>query len=329
MDWFINAESTPHKLALMVIAIVLFVVIMGAILFAVDRPKRIPRWVVTAGFLGPAILGLGFGLLYPGIRTIWSSLFNRNGADFVGLDNYITAFTEEQFQVVLRNTLAWVILVPLVATLVGLVYAVLVDRTRYEYLAKTLVFLPMSISMVGAGIIWKFVYEYKPDQPNVNQTGVLNQILVWIGLEPQQFLLGAPANTFFLIVVMIWIQAGFSMTVLSAAIKAIPDDIVEAARLDGLQGLKMFRYITIPSIRPALIVVVTTIAMGTLKVFDIVRTMTGGNFDTSVVANEFYNQSFVIRNQGLGAALAVILFILVVPLVIYNVRQLRMTEEIR
>jgi len=206
---------------------------------------------------------------------------------------------------------------------------VLVDRTRYEYLAKTLVFLPMSISMVGAGIIWKFVYEYKPDQPNVNQTGVLNQLLVWIGLEPQQFLLGAPANTFFLIVVMIWIQAGFSMTVLSAAIKAIPDDIVEAARLDGLHGLGMFRYITIPSIRPALIVVVTTIAMGTLKVFDIVRTMTGGNFDTSVVANEFYNQSFVIRNQGLGAALAVILFILVVPLVIYNVRQLRMTEEIR
>lgn len=329
MDWFINAESTPHKLALMVIAIVLFVVIMGAILFAVDRPKKIPRWVVTAGFLGPAVLGLGFGLLYPGIRTIWSSLFNRNGAEFVGIDNYITAFSEEQFQVVLRNTILWVILVPLVATLVGLVYAVLVDRTRMEYLAKTLIFLPMAISMVGASIIWKFVYEYKPDQPNVNQTGVLNQLLVWIGLEPQQFLLGAPANTFFLIVVMIWIQAGFSMTVLSAAIKAIPDDIVEAARLDGLQGLKMFRFITIPSIRPALIVVVTTIAMGTLKVFDIVRTMTGGNFDTSVVANEFYNQSFVIRNQGLGAALAVILFILVVPLVIYNVRQLRMTEEIR
>lgn len=329
MDWFINAESTPHKLALMVIAIVLFVVIMGAILFAVDRPKRIPRWVVTAGFLGPAVIGLGFGLLYPGIRTIWSSLFNRNGADFVGIDNYITAFTEEQFQVVLRNTVLWVVLVPVVATLVGLVYAVLVDRTRMEYLAKTLIFLPMAISMVGASIIWKFVYEYKPDQPGVNQTGILNQLLVWIGLEPQQFLLGAPANTFFLIVVMIWIQAGFSMTVLSAAIKAIPDDIVEAARLDGLQGMKMFRYITVPSIRPALIVVVTTIAMGTLKVFDIVRTMTGGNFDTSVVANEFYNQSFVIRNQGLGAALAVILFILVVPLVIYNVRQLRMTEEIR
>lgn len=329
MDWFINAESTPHKLALMAIAIVLFVVVMGAILFAVDRPKKIPGWVVTVGFLGPAVLGLGFGLVYPGIRTIWGSLFNRNGAEFVGLDNYVAAFTEEQFQVVLRNTLAWVILVPIVATLVGLVYAVLVDRTRYEYLAKTLVFLPMSISMVGAGIIWKFVYEYKPDQPGVNQTGALNQLLVWIGLEPQQFLLGAPANTFFLIVVMIWIQAGFSMTVLSAAIKAIPDDIVEAARLDGLHGLGMFRYITIPSIRPALIVVITTIAMGTLKVFDIVRTMTGGNFDTSVVANEFYNQSFVIRNQGLGAALAVILFILVVPLVIYNVRQLRMTEEIR
>jgi len=152
---------------------------------------------------------------------------------------------------------------------------------------------------------------------------------VWVGLEPQQFLSTQPWNNLFLIVVMIWIQTGFAMTVLSAAIKAIPDDIIEAARLDGVKGVGMFRHITIPSVRPALVVVITTIAMGTLKVFDIVRTMTAGNFDTSVVANEFYNQSFVIRNQGLGAALAVILFILVVPLVIYNVRQLRMTEEIR
>jgi alpha-glucoside transport system permease protein len=182
---------------------------------------------------------------------------------------------------------------------------------------------------VGAGIIWKFVYEFKPDQPGVNQIGLANQLIVWLGGEPQQFLLNAPANTLFLIAVMVWIQTGFAMTVLSAAIKAIPDDIIEAARLDGLTGTKMFRFITIPSIRPALVVVVTTIAMGTLKVFDIVRTMTGGQFETSVVANEFYTQSFRQSNNGLGAALAVILFVLVIPIVVYNIRQLRMSEEIR
>jgi alpha-glucoside transport system permease protein len=222
-----------------------------------------------------------------------------------------------------------VILVPIVSTIVGLVYAVVVDRTRFEKLAKTLIFLPMAISMVGASIIWRFVYEFKPNQAGVNQTGLLNQILVWIGLEPQQFLLNTPVNNFFLIAVMVWIQTGFAMTILSAAIKAIPDDIIEAARLDGLSGTGMFRHITVPSIRPALVVVVTTIAMGTLKVFDIVRTMTGGQFQTSVVANEFYTQSFRQNNAGLGAALAVILFVLVIPLVIYNVRQMRMVEEIR
>lgn len=187
----------------------------------------------------------------------------------------------------------------------------------------------MAISMVGASIIWKFVYEYRPDQPGIQQTGLLNQLLVWLGLEPQQFLINQPTNTLFLIAVMVWIQTGFAMTILSAAIKAIPDDIVEAARLDGLHGVGMFRYITVPSIRPALVVVVTTIAMGTLKVFDIVRTMTGGQFGTSVVANEFYTQSFRLANEGLGAALAVILFILVIPIVVYNVRQLRLSEEVR
>jgi alpha-glucoside transport system permease protein len=183
--------------------------------------------------------------------------------------------------------------------------------------------------MVGASIIWKFVYEYKPDQEGVNQIGLANQLLVWLGLPPQQFLLNSPWNTIFLIVIMIWIQTGFAMTVLSAAIKAIPDEINEAAKLDGVSGFGLFRFVTVPSIRPALVVVVTTIAITTLKVFDIVRTMTGGRFETSVVANEFYTQSFVQSNRGLGAALAVVLFILVVPIVVYNVRQLRLAEEIR
>lgn len=329
MDWLLQANTTTEKLTLMVVAILMFVVVMGVILFAVDRPKRAPRWAVVLGFLGLPIILLVFGLVYPGLKTIYNSFFDKTGANFVGFDNYVTAFTQDAFQLVLRNTALWVIFVPLASTFLGLAYAVIVDRTRFEKVAKMLIFLPMAISMVGASIIWKFVYEYRPDQQNIQQVGLLNQVLVWLGLEPQQFLLGQPANTFFLIAVMVWIQTGFAMTILSAAIKAIPDDIVEAARLDGLQGLGMFRYITVPSIRPALIVVVTTIAMGTLKVFDIVRTMTGGHFGTSVVANEFYTQSFRLNNEGMGAALAVILFIFIIPLIAYNVRQLRVTEEIR
>ena len=326
-DFLLDATTTGHKLVLMLVVIAMFVLVMGAILWVVDRPRHVPRWAVITGFLGPAVLALIFGLVYPGLRTMYSSLFNRNGTEYVGFDNYARAFTEAQFQIVLRNTAVWVLLVPVAATLIGLVYAVLVDRTRFEKIAKTLVFLPMAISMVGASVIWKFVYEYRPtDRP---QTGLLNQIMVWLGMDSRQFLLNQPQNTLFLIVVMVWIQTGFAMTVLSASIKAIPDDIIEAARLDGLSGVGMFRHITVPSIRPALVVVVTTIAMGTLKVFDIVRTMTGGNFSTSVVANEFYTQSFRQNDKGLGAALAVVLFVLVVPLVVYNIRQMRMVEEIR
>jgi alpha-glucoside transport system permease protein len=329
VQWFLDATTTGHKFALMVVAILLFAIVMGAILFAVDRPKRVPNWVVAAGFLGPTLLLLLVGLVYPALETVKGSFFDRDGSSFVGLDNYATVFTDDNFQTVLRNTVLWVVLVPLVTTGLGLVYAYLVDRTRFEALAKALVFLPMAISMVGAGVIWKFVYEYRPDQPGVKQIGLLNQLLVLVGMDPQQVLLDGPTNNLYLIVVMIWIQAGFAMTVLSAAIKAIPDDIIEAARLDGVNGVQMFRYVTVPSIRPALVVVLTTVAIVSLKAFDVVRTMTGGQFGTGVVANEFYIQSFRHFNVGLGAALAVLLFVLVIPIVAYNVRQLRLAEEIR
>ena len=311
MDWLLEPSGTGGKLAVMVVAILLFVVVMGLILFLVDRPKRVPGWVVAIAFAGPAVVMLAFGLLYPGLRTIRDSFYNRTGSAARAPHTSGTASTREELQSGLPNTAIWVIVVPLVATFLGLVYAVVVDRSRFEKLAKTLIFLPMAISMVGAGIIWKFMYEYKPaSQP---QIGLFNQVRGWRGREPQQVLLSAPANTIFLILVMIWIQAGFAMTILAAAIRAIPDDIVEAARLDGVGGMRMFRYITVPSIRPALVVVLTTIAIGTLKVFDIVRTMTGGRFETSVVANEFYTQALRQGEQGLGAALAVILFVLVIP----------------
>jgi alpha-glucoside transport system permease protein len=333
VNWLLTADTVGEKLLAMLFAILLFVIVMSAILVAVDRRTwfgwQVPRWLVAGGFLGPAVLMLGFGLIYPALRTVYQSFFDRTSENFVGLENYVTVFTQDGFQLVLRNTLIWVLVVPVASTFIGLVYAVIVDRTRFEAVAKGLIFLPMAISMVGASIIWRFIYEYRPDQQGIKQIGLANQLLVWLGFEPYQFIITNPWNTFFLIVVMIWIQAGFAMTVLSAAIKAIPDDIIEAARIDGAAGVTLFRTITIPSIRPALVVVGSTIAMVTLKVFDIVRTMTGGNFETSVVANEFYVQSFRQFNAGLGAALAVVLFVLVIPIIVYNVRQLRQAEDIR
>jgi alpha-glucoside transport system permease protein len=319
--------TTTHKFLTMFEAIGLFVAIVGVLLAVASRfsGRRGDR-VVAAVFLLPTVALISIGLIYPGLKTIYQSLYDAAGTSFIGIDNYKTIFTDTDQITVLRNTVLWVVITPFVATAVGLLYAILVDKARVEALAKALIFLPMAISFVGAGIIWKFVYDFRPDQPGVKQTGLLNEIIVKLGGSPHQFLINSPWNNVFLILVMIWIQAGFAMTVLSASIKAIPEDIVEAARLDGVRAWAMFRYVTVPSIRPALIVVLTTISIGTLKVFDIVYTMTGGNFDTSVVANEFYSQSFRSNNQGLGAALAVLLFVLVVPIVAYNVRQLRSSE---
>ena len=323
MDWLMQPTTTVEKFIVMLIAIALFALVMAVVLMLVDRPS-LPRWVAATGYLGPALVLILLGLLIPAAMTVRNSLYNNSLSQFVGLENYATIFTQDLFLTVLRNTFLWVLFVPLLATALGLVYAVLVDRTRFEKLAKTLIFLPMAISMVGASIIWKFVYEYKA--PGVPQTGLLNQILVWLGMEPQQFLLNDPINTFYLIVVMVWIQTGFAMTVLSAAIKAIPDETIEAANVDGATGMRLFWQITVPSVRSAIIVVLTTIAMATLKAFDIVRTMTGGQFDTSIVANEFYTQTFTRQAQGIGAALAVLLFILVLPLIVYNVYQMRISE---
>ncbi len=317
--------STGEKIIQMVIAIALFIGVVAAVLVLADRIKsRRGEVVQTSAFVLPAVLMIGVGLLYPAIRTIYESFRDANSTKFVGWHNYHTIFTTSDELQVLRNTAIWVIVTPVAATLIGLVYAVLVDRARFEKAAKALIFLPMAISLVGASLIWKFVYDYRATEND--QIGLLNQLLKWVGIDTYRFLLTEPWNTFFLIVIMIWVQAGFAMTVLSASIKAIPDDIIEAARLDGVSGFRMFRYITVPSIRPSLIVVLTTISITTLKVFDIVRTATGGNFGTSVLAYDFYVQSFRSFDSGLGAALAVLLFVLVMPIVIYNIRQMRKVE---
>ena len=319
--------TTSEKFVHMAIAVLLFYGVMAAILLLTQRLRsRKGERVQAAAFLGPSLLLIGVGLLYPAGVTVYQSLFGAATFDppFVGLDNYADLFTNSQQLQVLRNTLLWVLLTPTIATVIGLVYAVLVDRASFEKFAKALLFLPMAISMVGASIIWKFVYDYRSGEST--QIGLLNQILTWLGFDTYNFLLESPWNTLFLIVILIWVQAGFAMTILSASIKGIPEEMIEAARLDGVGAWQMFRHITVPSIRPSLIVVLTTITIATLKVFDIVQTATGGNFGTSVLAYEFYRQSFVAGNQGLSATIAVVIFILVIPIVIYNIRQMRKLE---
>jgi len=303
-------------------------VVVGAIFFLLDYRSRQGKGylIQLVAFMAPAFLLLTIGLVLPSIQTMVASFMNSAGTDFIGLDNYAWIFGQPDGVRVVVNTIVWVLVVPTVSTIVGLAYAVFIDRTRGEKIYKILVFMPMAISFVGASIIWRFVYEYRDKQ--YDQIGLLNQLIVWFGGEPQQFLLNPPWNTMFLIVVLIWVQTGFAMVILSASIKGVPMELLEAAELDGANAWQRFKSVTVPAIRPALIVVLTTISIASLKVFDIVRTMTAGNYETSVLANEMYTQ-FSKFEAGRSAALAVILFILVLPIVIYNARQIQKQREIR
>lgn len=279
-------------------------------------------------FLGPASLLLLVGLIYPAIRTIILSFMDKKSENFVGFDNYIWAFTIPEIQIVLRNTVIWVILVPVVSTIIGLAIAYMTDRMKRAAWVKSLIFMPMAISFVGASVIWGFMYSYEPN-PKKPEIGLLSAIWRGLGLEGRNWLLEPPLNTLLLIVVLVWIQTGFAMVILSAAMKNIPDEVVEAAMLDGASNWRRFLRVTLPMIRGTVVVVLTTITIGTLKVFDIVRTMTGGNFQTNVVANEMYAQSFRQLNYGQGSALAVILFVGVIPIIWYNLRQLRLERTER
>jgi alpha-glucoside transport system permease protein len=315
------------KILQVVLALAGFTAVLGLILFFVDRaPKKGRDVIQLLAFLLPAVALVGLGLVYPAIRTTITAFGDKAG-NFIGLDNFVWMFTQPEALVTLRNTVIWVILVPLVSTVVGLAYAVFIDKSRGERIFKVIVFMPVAISLVGAGIIWKFVYEYRPTE--VNQIGLLNQILVWLGQEPVLWLQTEPINTLMLIIVMIWVQTGFAMVILSASIKGVSVEQLEAAELDGTNAWQRFRNVTLPGIRGGMVVVVTTITIATLKVFDIVRTMTAGNFNTSVVANEMYTQAFRAVQPGRGAALAVILFLMVLPIVVYNIRVMRQQKEIR
>ena len=328
------ARKTPfdviaENFTLLALALLSFSAIVFLIFLLGSRSSvKTQEWLKYLVFLVPALLLLLIGLIYPTFRTLIMSFMDKESETFVGFDNYIWAFTIPEINVVLVNTLIWTLTVPIISTLLGLAIAYMTDRMKRPAAIKSLIFSPMAISFVGAGVIWKFVYNYQPreGQPEI---GLLSAIFKAIGLTPPNWLLEAPLNTYLLIVVMIWIQTGFAMVVLSAALKNVPDEIVEAAMLDGATAFKRFYLVSVPMIRATIVVVLTTIMIGTLKVFDIVRTMTGGNFQTNVIANEMYSQSFRQMNYGQGSALAIILFVAIIPIIVYNIRQLRLERTER
>ncbi|WP_028559087.1 carbohydrate ABC transporter permease [Paenibacillus pinihumi] len=284
-------------------------------------PDQWKRRVLPFIFIGPAVLLLGWLLVFPTIRTLYLSFFDSNSANFVGLANYAAVFTDRLLVMALRNNLLWVFFGTLACVSLGLLIAILADRSSFEKLAKGLIFMPMAISFVAAGVIWKFIYYY---QPGHEQIGLLNAIVVSLGGEAQAWLsMIRPWNNLFLIAILIWMQTGFAMVIFSAAIKSIPESILEAARMDGAGEIRIFFSIMIPYISGTLLSVTTTIIVFTLKIFDVVMIMTGGQYETDVVATQFYRQLFMFQNTGYGSTLAIVLLIAVIPVIIINLRQFR------
>lgn len=282
-------------------------------------------------FIGPAIAVVATFLVVPALLTVRDSFRGPNAQEFVGLANYREVIGSPDFRSLLLNNVIWIVVVPLVAVSIGLLVAILADRLSplWERVTKSLIFLPMAISFIGAGLIWRYVYEWRaPGRP---QIGVLNAIVEQLGYEPIHWL-GASdfrLNTLLLTVVMIWLQSGFAMVLLSAAIKAVPTETIEAARLDGASETQLYWRVVIPQIKTTIFVVTTTIMILVMKIFDVVFALTQGRFDTNVIANQFYFELFQVRHQGRAAVLVVILILAVVPIMIANIRRFREEEALR
>ncbi|HHT68506.1 MAG TPA: sugar ABC transporter permease [Firmicutes bacterium] len=270
-------------------------------------------------YVGPAVFFLLIYQVYPALQTIYLSFLDRRSETFVGLTNYKYVFTSPVMQTAFKNNLLWLIFFTAGTVGLGLLFAILVDRVRYESFAKSIIFMPMAISFVGAGVVWKFMYTYKPQ--GSEQIGLLNQILIIFGFEPKGWLLESPINTFALIIVGLWIWTGYCMVILSAAYKGIPKELVEAAAVDGANELQVFRHITLPELRPALTMVITTMLVNVLKIFDIIYVMTNGNFGTEVIANRMFKEMFQFANTGRASAIAVVLFLMIIPIMYANIRQ--------
>jgi alpha-glucoside transport system permease protein len=291
-------------------------------------PNRWEDRIKPYVYILPAFAAISLYLIYPAVQTVIYSFANSDSTKFVGFKNYSALLRSHGFQQTLFNTLLWIVVAPIAAVVLGLAVAVLVDRLRStgEKTAKTIIFLPMAISAVGAATVWKFVYASNP--PSQPQIGIQNAIITKLGFDPVPWLEKSTlhVNTFLLVVMFLWAQVGFSMVLLSSAIKGVPGDTLEAARIDGANERQIFRRVVVPQIMTTVITVYVTVAIGVMKLFDIVYVMTNGNFNTNVLATEFFNQLFTNANAGYAAAIVVMLMVAVIPIMIYQVRQFRALE---
>lgn len=301
-----------------------------AILFVVSNwlVERLgPAWrsrLQPYVFIGPAMAILTWYLAMPTVRSVYLSFLNASSTEFVGPANYVYAFTSAAMLESFRNNLIWLVVGTGFSVVFGLLIAVLADRSRFESIAKALIFLPMAISFVGAGVIWKLVYAYKP--AGEDQIGLLNAIVAVLGGKPVAWITARPWNVLFLVAIMVWLQTGFAMVLLSAALKGVPEELLEAARIDGGSEVQIFFGIILPYIQGTIITVSTTILIFSLKIFDIVWVMTSGNFGTEVMASQQYKQMFKYQDFGRGSAVAIVLLVAVIPVMIYNLRQFRERE---
>jgi alpha-glucoside transport system permease protein len=293
-------------------------------------PPRWERRVKPYVYIAPALAAIGIYLVYPSIVTIINAFKNDDSSAYVGFDNFTKLLGSSDFRQTLLNTLLWIIIVPLVSIALGLVIATLADRLSPtgEKTAKTVIFMPMAISAVGAATVWRFMYSANPQ--GTPQIGLLNGIVTKLGFAPIAWTQQSAAhfNSVALMAMLLWGQVGFSMVLLSAAIKGVPTETVEAARIDGGNELQIFRRVVVPQIRGTLITVFITVTITVMKIFDVIYVMTDGAFNTNVVGVEFFNQLYTNFNYGYASAIVVMLLVAIIPIMIYQIRHFRAEEAV-
>jgi len=308
-------------LAIAIIPIIIWAYLMVTEFIVSRTSQRVSRNLRPWLWLLPSLSLLFVFLVYPALNTVYLSFLDAKSAHFVGLANYLYIFTDSNMLIVLRNNVLWLVFFTLFCLFFGLLIALLADRVRYESVAKAFVFLPMAISFVAAGVIWKFMYEYRP--AGSPQIGTVNAFLTAVNpsFEPKAWLFDRSTNNFALIIVGIWMWTGFAMVILSAGLKGISEDLLEAARIDGAGEFTIFFKIILPLLLPTITVVATTLIINVLKVFDIVYVMTNGNLGTEVIANRMYKEMFNYRNYGRASAIATLLLLAIIPVMIMNIKR--------